>query len=117
MPATRKLCLSLAAAVALGALAAGCGSVSDIGTPFTGAKEALLGKPMPTPDLPERPKLVIPPSSAALPVPGQAAPAQTQWAAAAEQANKQAAAAEPKQDSSSGWFSGLFGSGEAKKTQ
>jgi len=118
MSAMRKPFLSLAAAISLGALAAGCGSVSDIGAPFTGTKEALLGKPAPTPDLPERPKLVIPPPNAPLPVPGQGAPAQTQWAPAPQQTNNQAADAAPRQnDSSGGWLSGLFGSGEAKKTQ
>lgn len=76
---------------------------------FTGTKEALLGKPAPTPDLPERPKLVMPPPNAALPVPGQAAPAQA-WAPAPQQTNNQVADAAPKQnDSSGGWFSGLFG--------
>ncbi len=117
MSAMRKLFLSLAAAITLGALAAGCESVSDIGSPFGGAKSALLGKAAPTPDLPDRPKLVIPPPNAALPVPGQAVPAQAQWVPSAQQAtNDQAANAAPKQDDSSGWFSGLFGSSE-KKTQ
>ncbi len=116
MSAMRKPVLSLAAVIALGALAAGCGSVSDIGesVPF---KQSLLGKPAPSPDLPDRPKLVMPPPNVPLPVPGQAAPAQTQWAASAQQPNSQTAAAAPAQDNSSGWFSGLFGSGEAKKTQ
>ncbi len=109
MSATRKLFLGLAAAGAFGALASGCGSVSD-SVGITGAKEALLGRPAPAPDLPDRPKLVMPPPNAALPVPGQAAPAQMQAAASAQQPNKQAADAAPKQDSSSSWLSGLFGS-------
>lgn len=116
MSAMRKRVLNLAAATALGALVAGCGSVGDIGLSAP-LKETVLGKAAPSPDLPERPKLVIPAANAPLPVPGQAAPAQTQLAAPAQQPNNQTAAAAPAQDNSSGWFSGLFGSGEAKKTQ
>ena len=115
MTATRKL-VSIAALAALVALTAGCGSVSDLGSPFTGAKQALLGKPQPTPDLPDRPKLAMPAPNAPLPVPGQAAPAQTQLAAPAQPPNQQAVAAAPKSSESSGWLSGLFGSDE-KKTQ
>ncbi len=112
----RKPFLSLTAAIALGALAAGCGSVSDIAAPLAGTKEALLGRPAPTPDLPEKPKLVMPPPNAPLPVPGQATPAQ-QWAPSAQQTNNQAADAAPKKDDSSGWLSGVFGSGDEKKAQ
>jgi hypothetical protein len=115
MVASRKSLLGLAAAVAFGALAAGCGETGGFGS-FSGAKEVFLGKPTATPELPDRPKLVMPPSNAALPVPGQAAPARPQWTAAAQDPNKpqqpqETAAA--KQESS-GWFSGLFGSSEKK---
>jgi hypothetical protein len=114
MFASRKLLLGLVAAAALGALTAGCGETGGFGS-FSGAKEVFLGKSTPTPDLPDRPKLVMPPTNTALPVPGQAAPARPQWTAAAQDPNKppQEAAAKPE---SSGWFSGLFGSSE-KKTQ
>jgi hypothetical protein len=116
MFASRKSLRGLAAAAAVAALAAACGETGGFGS-FSGAKEVFLGKPTPTPDLPDRPKLVIPQSNAALPVPGQAAPARPQWATATQDPNKQpqeAAAAKPQE--SSGWFSGLFGSSE-KKTQ
>jgi hypothetical protein len=113
MTATRKLVSSLMAVAALCALVAGCGSAGDS---FSGAKEALLGTPAPTPDLPERPKLVMPPANAPLPVPGQAASAPAQWAPSAQQPNQQAADAAAKPRESSGWFSGLFGSDD-KKTQ
>jgi hypothetical protein len=113
MTAKRKLVSSLTAVAVLGALAAGCGSVGDS---FGGAKEALLGKPAPTPDLPERPKLVMPGPNTALPVPGQAAAAPAQWAPSTQQPNQQAADAAPKHSESSGWFSGVFGSDD-KKTQ
>lgn len=110
---TTKLVASFFAVAAAGALASGCGSVGDS---FGGAKEALLGKPVPTPDLPERPKLVMPAPNGALPVPGQAAAAPAQWAPSTQQANQQAADAAPKRSESSGWFSGLWGSDD-KKTQ
>jgi hypothetical protein len=116
MSTSRKSLLGLATAAALGALAAGCGETGGFGS-FSGAKEVFLGKSTPTPDLPDRPKLVMPARNTALPVPGQA-PASSQWTTAAQDPNKQAqaqeAAAKPEQ--SSGWFSGLFGSSE-KKTQ
>jgi hypothetical protein len=115
MVASRKSLLGLAAAAALGVLAAGCGETGGFGS-FSGAKEVFLGKPTPTPELPDRPKLVMPPSNAALPVPGQAAPARPQWTAAAQDPNKQPQEAAAKPAESSGWFSGLFGSSE-KNTQ
>ncbi len=113
MVASRRTYSGLAAALALGALAAGCGdSGSFIDSPFTGAKQTLLGKPAPTPDLPDRPKLVMPPANSALPVPGEAAPARPQWATATQDPNKPAspvtAVAEKPNDQ--GWFSGIFGS-------
>jgi hypothetical protein len=114
MVASRKSLIGLAAAAALGALAGGCGETGGFGS-FSGAKEVFLGKPTPTPDLPDRPKLVMPSSNAALPVPGQAAPARPQVAAAAQDSDKQPQQTAATQESS-GWFSGLFGSSE-KKTQ
>jgi hypothetical protein len=109
MFASRKSLLGLASAAALGVLTAGCGDS------FSGAKEIFLGSPTPTPDLAQRPKLVMPPSNAALPVPGQAAPARPQWATATQDPNKKPQETAAKEESS-GWFSGLFGSSE-KKTQ
>jgi hypothetical protein len=111
---SRESLLGLAAAAALSALIGGCGETGGFGS-FSGAKALLVGKPAQSPDLPERPKLVMPPSNAALPVPGQAAPARPQMAAAAQGPNKQPQENAAKQESS-GWFSGLFGSSE-KKTQ
>jgi hypothetical protein len=116
MFASCKSLRGLAAAAFLAALAAGCGETGGFGS-FSGTKEIFLGKPTATPDLPDRPKLVMPPSNNALPVPGQAAPARPQWATGTQDPNKQpqeTAAAKPAE--SSGWFSGLFGSSE-KKTQ
>jgi len=110
MIASRTSLSGLAAAFVLSALAAGC---SDGGMGLSGAKHALLGKPAPTPDLPERPKLVMPPSNSALPVPGQGVPASPQWTTATQGQNPQTAAAAPaaapKQEDR-GWFSGIFGS-------
>src|SRR5208282_195057 len=99
----------LAAAITLGALAAGCGSVSDMG--LGGAKTAMLGTKTPTqtPDMPERPKLAMPVPNAPLPVPGQAAPAQPQWTASTQQPNQQAAAAPAKPQDSGSWYSGITG--------
>lgn len=111
MIASRKSLLGFSAAMALAAMAAGCGSVGDI---ESGAKAALVGKPAPIPDLPDRPKLSMPAPNAPLPVPGEAAPAQPQWSTAAQQQSNQQsnqqADATPKQEQSGGWFSGLFGS-------
>jgi hypothetical protein len=104
MPASRKLFSSLAAIVTLGALTA-----CDVSEPFTGAKDTLLGKPAPSPDLPENAKLYIPPRNAPLPPPGQGT--NRQWPAAADGPQQQAAAAPPKKDDS-GWFSGIFGSSD-----
>jgi hypothetical protein len=110
MIASRKIMSGLTVAFALGALAAGCG---DIGF-GSGAKEALLGKPMPTPDIADRPKLAMPPANAALPVPGQALPARPAWATGTQDPNKQASAAPAEtaaaKTEDKGWFSGLFGS-------
>jgi hypothetical protein len=66
------------------ALAAAMGLlVSSCDTPFLGSagtkmKEAVMGKPIPEPDLQEHPRLVIPPPNAPLPAPGQAAQAGAQ---------------------------------------
>jgi hypothetical protein len=105
MFASKRFVLSVVAAAALGGISAGCeGSLG-----FTGVKETFLGKPTPTPDLPDRPKLVIPQSANSLPVPGEAAPARPQWATGTQEPNKQAQAQEaPAKQESSGWFSGLF---------
>jgi hypothetical protein len=113
MFASRKSLLGLAAAAALGALTAGCGETGGFGS-FSGTKELFLGKSTPTPDMPDRPKLVMPQANAPLPVPGEA-PARPQWAAAAQGPNKPPQEPAAKQESS-GWFSGLFGSSD-KKTQ
>ncbi|MGO9547608.1 MAG: hypothetical protein ACLPPF_22800 [Rhodomicrobium sp.] len=115
MIASRKLFSGLAAAIVLGALGAGC----DTGfSPFTSSKEALLGKPAPAPDLSENPKLYVPPPGAPLPVPGQGT--NRSWPAATDAPKTAAADATPKKEEqkgdSSGWFSGIFGSGDAKKT-
>jgi|SRR5215469_15280429 len=117
MSASRKSLLGLATAAALGLLAAGCGETGGFGS-FSGAKEIFEGKATPTPDLPDRPKLVMPQPNSSLPVPGQAAPASPQWTTASQAPNKQAQAqaTAPQQEQSSGWFGGLFGSSE-KKTQ
>ncbi|MGO8953445.1 MAG: hypothetical protein ACLPWS_18420 [Rhodomicrobium sp.] len=124
MFATRKLLSGLAATLALGALAAGCdSSMFGSSSPVSGAKEVLLGRAAPSPDLPERPKLVIPPPNAPLPEPGQstAVSMARQWAPTTEAPKKEAQAqaqdAAPKKEESSGWFSGLFGSSEMKKSQ
>ncbi|MGO9173312.1 MAG: hypothetical protein ACLP7P_15310 [Rhodomicrobium sp.] len=122
MFATRKLLSGLAAALALGALAAGCdSSMFGMSSPVVGAKEVLLGKAAPSPDLPDRPKLVMPPPDAALPAPGQPTQASMarQWAPTTEAPKKETQAQDtaPKKEESSGWFSGLFGSSDAKKTQ
>ncbi len=75
-----------------------------------GAKTAMLGaKTGPqSPDLPERPKLVMPAPNTPLPAPGEA-PAKA-WVATTQQPNQQAAAAAPKEQSSGSWYSGIFGS-------
>jgi hypothetical protein len=114
MFASRKSLLGLAAAAALAALTAGCGETGGFGS-FSGTKELFVGKSTPTPDLPDRPKLVMPQGNAPLPVPGQATAARPQWAATAQGPNAQPQETATKQESS-GWFSGLFGSSE-KKTQ
>lgn len=55
-------------------------------------KEALMGKPAPEPNLPDRGPLVLPPRNASLPVPGQAAALNNaQWPTDPEEAKKQAA--------------------------
>ena len=60
MSALRKSMTGFAAAISLGVLAAGCGSVGDMG--LGGAKQTMLGAKLgpQSPDLPERPKLVMP---------------------------------------------------------
>jgi len=114
MVASRKSLLGLAAAGALSVLATGCGETGGFGS-FSGAKGIFLGRPTPTPDLPDRPKLAMPAPNSPLPVPGQAAPAQPQWTTASQDPNRQPQQTAAKEESS-GWFSGLFGSSE-KKTQ
>jgi hypothetical protein len=107
---SKKSMKGLAAAIILGAFAAGCeGGVDlDVNAPILNAagvnvKEALMGKPAPEPNLPDRGPLVLPPQHASLPVPGQ--PAQSaalnnaQWPTDPEEAKKQAAKdAAAKQD-------------------
>ena len=117
MVASRKFVISLAAVLAAAALAAGCESMG-----LEGPKDVFMGKPAPSPDLPEHPKLVMPPQNAGLPVPGQGTnrqwPAQTQPAPNTQAANAVPAAAPaadaPKKEGSSGWLGGWFG---GSKTQ
>ncbi len=109
----------VAAAVAFGALAAGCGSVGDFG--MGGAKSKILGDKVAqqSPDMPERPKLVMPGPNAPLPVPGQGGPTPAAWAPAVQQPAKQAAATpsnqptaaavQPQQQESGSWYSGITG--------
>jgi hypothetical protein len=110
----------VAAAVAFSVLAAGCGTVGDFG--MGGAKAKIVGDktPVQSPDMPERPKLVMPAPNTPLPVPGQAAP--VAWAPTVQQPAKQAAAtpappaqpastaaAQPQQQESGSWYSGITG--------
>ncbi|MGO9486883.1 MAG: hypothetical protein ACLPX9_20320 [Rhodomicrobium sp.] len=105
MSTSRKSYSGLVTAIALGALAAGCGSIGGLG--LGDSKQAVAPS---SPDYPVRPKLAMPAPNAPLPVPGQAAAAQPQWTATTQQPNQQAAATPAAQESSSGWFSGIFGS-------
>jgi hypothetical protein len=113
MSASCKFFAGLAAALACGVLTS-CGS-TDLG--FSGAKETLVGKPTPTPNLPDRPALVIPPPNAPLPVPGQTAQTAAAWRPATNDQPDKQAAQETDKSSGSSWYSGLLGSGELKKTQ
>jgi hypothetical protein len=93
---TRKYVSGVVAAIALGAVAAGCESAGlGVSMPNTGITETFVGKPAPEPNLPERPPLVMPPPNAALPLPGErpqaAALNNPQWPADAGEAKKQAA--------------------------
>ena len=63
MLASRNFFLNLALCSALSLLTSACGG-TDLGI-----KDAFVGKPMPTPDLPDRPGLVMPPANAPLPAP------------------------------------------------
>ena len=76
-----------------------------------GAKTAMLGDKTPnkSPDVPERPKLVMPAPNAPLPVPGEAAAARPQWTATTQQPNLQATATPPAQEASGSWYSGITG--------
>lgn len=104
MSALRKSMTGFAAAISLGVLAAGCGSVG-----LGGANQTMLGaKSGPqSPDLPERPKLVMPAPNTPLPAPGEA-PASA-WTATTQQPNQQAAVTPPKQEGSGSWYSGITG--------
>ncbi len=106
---SHKSLKGLAAALTFGALLAACGGVDmDVNAPILNAaglnvKEALMGKPVPSPNLPERPPLVLPPPNAALPVPGQGTQTainNQQWPKDPEDAKKKAAkeAAAKKED-------------------
>jgi hypothetical protein len=90
----RNYLRGVAAAVALGTLSAGCESVLDMDVGIPG-KETLIGKPAPEPNLQEHAPLVIPPPSAALPLPGQGTPVAAQqnpqWPTDPDQAKRQAA--------------------------
>ncbi|MGA7326588.1 MAG: hypothetical protein WBX25_19405 [Rhodomicrobium sp.] len=108
MLASRRSFGGVAAVLVIGALAAGCGGVD---VPM---KETFLGKAAPVPDLPERPKLVIPPANSSLPPPGQV-PQQTamtnQKPASDSDAAKKQEASAGKQDDRPGWFSRVLGMG------
>jgi hypothetical protein len=105
-----RMIFKTAAVCSVLVLAAGC---SDVGTSF---KQTFTGKPTPTPDMPERPKLAMPPSTAQLPVPGQTANTASGWRPQSQQP-QQTAAQETKSDSGGSWYSSLFGSSDDKKTQ
>jgi hypothetical protein len=115
-----KTCAGIAAALTFGALSAGCGSVGDMG--MGSAKTAMLGAktPQQSPDMPERPKLVMPATNAPLPVPGQGGAAPAAWTPTVQQPAKQASAApvsppasaaavQPQQQESGSWYSGITG--------
>jgi len=109
MSASRKFLYGLAAVLSLGVAVSGCGG--DLG--LSGAQHAVLGQKVAaqSPDMPERPKLAMPAPGTPLPVPGEGAPARTQWTATVQQPNQQAAAttAAPKQEGSGSWYSGITG--------
>jgi hypothetical protein len=63
-----KTVSGVAAVIALGALLAACAG-SDLGV-GSAVKELVVGKPAPEPDIPDRPRLSMPPPNAALPPPG-----------------------------------------------
>jgi hypothetical protein len=103
MFASRKCFVSVTAAVALGAFCAACGAIGEtdveVNAPLLNAagvniKETLMGKRAPEPNLQERAPLVMPPTNAALPVPGQSQVASAQnprWPADSDEAKKLAA--------------------------
>jgi hypothetical protein len=108
MSASRKSLYGLAAVLSLSVLASGCGG----GLGLSGAKHAVLGRGATdrSPNIPERPKLAMPAPGAPLPVPGEAAPARTQWTATVQQPNQQAAAStQPERESQGSWYSGITG--------
>ena len=117
MVASRKFVISLAAVLAAAALAAGCESMG-----LEGPKDVFMGKPAPSPDLPEHPKLVMPPQNAGLPVPRAGYepamagpdPARPNTQAANAVPAAAPAADAPKKEGSSGWLGGWFG---GSKTQ
>jgi len=112
MSASRKLCLSLAACSVACLLTAAC--TSDIGSSFKGA---FVGTPTPTPEMPERPKLAMPPANAPLPVPGQTAQTAAAWRPQTEQPQQTAAQDTKSNTSDSSWYSSIFGSSDSKKAQ
>jgi hypothetical protein len=83
----RKYVSGVVAVIAFGVVGAGCETPGLDSLPDVGISKAIAGKKAPEPDLKENPPLKMPPATAALPVPGQAA--QTQWAPDPEQSKKQ----------------------------
>ena len=92
---THKFVHGVVAAIALGALCAGCETAGFDSLPDMGIAAAFAKKRGPEPDIQEHAPLVMPPANAALPVPGQRPQAvaanNPQWPADADQAKKQAA--------------------------
>jgi hypothetical protein len=76
MPAIRKAICRTAGVLVTALTLASCsdGGVDvELNAPILDAVGVnLMGKPTPTPNLPDRPPLVLPPQNAALPAPGQA---------------------------------------------
>jgi hypothetical protein len=85
---------------------------------FSSVKEVFVKPPAPTPNIPDRPALAMPKPNTPLPVPGETAQTAAAWRPQVAQP-QQTASQDSKTGSSGGssWFSGLFGSGDEKKTQ
>ena len=83
----RKYVSGVVAVIAFGVVGAGCETAGLDNLPNVGISDAFAGKKAPEPDLKENPPLKMPPATATLPVPGQAA--QSQWAPDPDQSKKQ----------------------------